>query len=287
MEAATLVFYSWLAAGTANAATTALLHPLDRLRVVQQLQAPPQGLWPTLRALSAPPVGVLRGLWLPGLRASIAREYLYSGPRIGCYVPLRDALERATGEGRASLGIKLLSGVATGVLGCVIANPIDVVKVRQMHAPGGALGAAALGALPRLYAQEGLAGLYKGLLPSSLRGAAMTVGQIVCYDAAKGHLAASGALPEGPAQHVCASLLAGLSATLLSAPFDVIKTRCMARADAHESIASVLRALWREGALPGSLFRGLLPSYLRQGPFMFLAMPLMEQLRAALGLPYV
>ena len=280
------IFCSWLAAGTANALTTSLLHPLDRLRVVQQLQTPPQGLWPTLRALSAPPLGLLRGLWLPGLQASIAREYLYSGPRIGLYVPVRDALVSLTGAGTTSLPVKICSGIVTGVLGCLIANPVDVLKVRQMHAPqahGGSLPALMAG----IHAREGMAGLYKGLLPSSLRGAAMTVGQIACYDAAKGHLVAARVAPDGPALHVAASLVAGLCATLLSAPFDVIKTRCMARADAHESVASVLRALWREGGLPRSLFRGLLPAYMRQGPFMFICLPLMEQLRAAMGLPYV
>lgn len=280
------LFASWLAAGTANALTSALLHPLDRARVLQQLagQQPPPTLRATLLGMRS---GGLAGLWLPGLQASMLRELLYSGPRIGLYVPVRDALEAALGSGggSGSVALKVLTGIGTGVLGCALSNPVDVVKVRLMARPEAF--ASTLGALPAILAAEGARGLYKGFVPSTLRGAAMTVGQIVCYDVSKQGLRDALALREGPALHVAASLVTGVCATLLSAPFDVIKTRAMACPDRQESIASVLRALHREGGLPGSLFRGIVPAYLRQGPFVFICMPLMEQLRAALGLGYV
>lgn len=278
-----VIFKSWLAAGTANAVTTSLLHPLDRLRVVQQLQAPARGFLRTLAEAHA--ASGLRGLWLPGLQASIYREYLYSGPRIGLYVPCRDALEALTGASKTSVALKVLAGVGTGLVGCLIANPVDVVKVRLMHSP--AAYPSTLAALPLIFRREGFLGLYKGLVPSTLRGVAITVGQIVTYDIAKGHLQHTHTLPEGPVQHVAASVIAGLCATVLSAPFDLIKTRAMASAEKQETVASVVRSLWREGALPGSLFRGIVPAYLRQGPFLFICLPLMEQLRAALGLPFV
>jgi solute carrier family 25 protein 34/35 len=276
------LFASWLAAGSANALTSALLHPLDRARVLQQLQP-----GPSLRAVL---LGVhqrsgLAGLWLPGLQASMLRELLYSGPRIGLYVSVRDAVDAAFGGSAGSVPLKVATGVCTGVLGCVLSNPIDVVKVRLMARPEAF--ASTLGALPAILAAEGARGLYKGLAPSALRGAAMTVGQIVVYDVSKQGLRGALALQEGPALHVAASLVTGACATLLSAPFDVIKTRAMACPERQESIASVLRALRAEGGLPGSLFRGLLPAYLRQAPFVLICMPLMEQLRAALGLGYV
>jgi hypothetical protein len=281
---------SWLAAGTANALTSALLHPLDRARVVQQLQRPPLPLRATFASMLAASGGsAFSALWLPGLYASMIRELLYSGPRIGFYVPVRDAVDAAlggaNGGGASGVALKVATGVCTGVLGCILSNPIDVVKVRLMRAPR-AYGST-LGAVPQIVAAEGVAGLYKGFVPSTLRGAAMTVGQITCYDVSKGELARALALPEGPALHVAAALVTGACATLLSAPFDVIKTRAMARADAHESVPSVLRALWREGGLPASLFRGIAPAYMRQGPFVLICMPLMEQLRALAGLGYV
>ena len=58
----------------------------------------------------------------------------------------------------------------------------------------------------------------------------------------------------------------------------------MAHAEGSATMASVLRAMAKEGALPGALFAGLLPAYLRQGPHMLICLPLMEQLRGLLGL---
>jgi len=50
------------------------------------------------------------------------------------------------------------------------------------------------------------------------------------------------------------------------------------------TMRSVLRALAAERALPGALFRGVLPAYLRQGPHALIMLPVMEKLRALLGL---
>ena len=53
------------------------------------------------------------------------------------------------------------------------------------------------------------------------------------------------------------------------------------------SMRLVLRQLAREGGLPLSLFRGILPAYLRLGPHALICFPLLERLRAAMGLDYL
>jgi solute carrier family 25 uncoupling protein 8/9 len=275
---------SWLAAGTANALTSALLHPLDRTRVVVQLSPTGPGLFSSLRAQFTH--GGFSALWLPGLSASILREYLYSGPRVGLYVPCRDMLASLGGIDPSSFLLKIATGVCTGTVSCVISNPVDVVKIRLMQNPSAYSGT--LSALPAILGAEGWRGLYKGLAPSTVRGAAITVGQISAYDIAKLELRTGLGMSEGPALHVTASLIAGVCAAVLAAPFDTIKSHAMVSSSTGkpQSTRDIARGILAQGG-PLALFRGVLPAYLRQGPHVLICLPLTEQLRGALGLKYI
>jgi len=224
------------------------------------------------------------GLWLPGLAPTIVREFLYSGPRAGFYVPVRDALI-ARGLGDASSApVKVASALITGSVSSLASNPIDVVKIRLMRDPRAYASTGA--ALRAIVAHEGARGLAKGLAPSVLRASSLSVGQLACYDIIKAELARSG-VREGAALHVSSALLTGVAAAFCAAPFDLIKARCMSASGSVETVRSVLRALAAERALPFGLFRGVHFAYLRQGPHALICWPVMEQLRAAVGLPPV
>ena len=67
--------------------------------------------------------------------------------------------------------------------------------------------------------------MMKGILPSTLRGACIAAGELATYDHAKTTIKQVLPGEEGPILHVVASLLTGLVATSVAAPFDLIKTR--------------------------------------------------------------
>lgn len=302
-----------MCAGVANCVTSSLLHPLDLAKVLMQTGGvtgvPAQahasgvaGAASAARALPPPPPtptlratlramwarGGVRGLFLPGLSASMARELTYSAPRVGAYVPVRNylAAQRLPGGDAAA---KVLAALSTGALAAALSNPVDVAKVRLMRDPSAhASVRAALAAIARA---EGRRGLYAGVGPSVLRGAAITVGQLAAYDAAKGALRGSSAggalLHEGAPLHIAASLVAGVVAALLAAPFDVVKARAQAAHPAarETAVAAAARALRAHGVR--GLFAGVAPAYLRQGPHVLICLPLLEQLRAAVGLDYI
>lgn len=291
------LFRQWLAGGLANALTSALLNPLDVAKTRMQTGGSPS-LRGNLASMWAG--GGLRGLFWPGLSASMTREMLSSGPRAGFYTPARDFFRAALAprgspsppaDGRDAAA-KVLAALATGTLGSVIANPVDVVKIRLMRDPQRY--ASLVGALGEIARSEGAAGLYRGLVPSTLRGACIAVGELATYDIAKSALrglarSADGDAEEGVTLHVAASLITGAVASVVAAPFDLIKTRAMSAgaAGASEralSVAAVVRALAAEGGFPLSLFRGVLPAYLRLGPHALICFPLFEQLRVLLGL---
>ena len=108
------VALQWLTGGSANAITSALLNPLDVLKT--QLQAKSctsngssggnRGMTSTMLSLIQRK-GIISGLFLPGLRESMAREMLNSGARAGFYVPIRNFVqdewgEKSPGETRSS-----------------------------------------------------------------------------------------------------------------------------------------------------------------------------------------
>ena len=219
------LFWSWLAGGLSNAATSALLNPLDVCKTRMQAVQPRLGLLKTAR-IAVREQGFVRGLLLPGLTPSIVREMLSSGPRAGLYVPVRDWAIATTGSHKDSLLMKLLAASACGVVGSVIANPVDVVKVRMMvksSSPSPSLSSG----LFMVWREEGIRGLYKGLSPSTLRACFIAAGELGTYDIAKTSLRGLFGQSEGMSLHVAASLVTGVVAAVVAAPFDVLKTRMM------------------------------------------------------------
>ena len=116
----------------------------------------------------------------------------------------------------------------------------------------------------------------------------MSAGELASYDIVKCGLRENlfdG--KDGVPLHVLSSLVTGCIAALVAAPWDLIKSRAMSSTGTPQTIPSVLRELSLEGGFPLTLFRGIVPSYLRLGPHALIAFPIFEQLRMALGLEYL
>jgi len=166
---------------------------------------------------------------------------------------------------------------------------------------------------------EGLAGLYRGYSANLLRNSLISCGEIVTYDVAKSAAVARGyegercggpggrgppgggggrgagatrgatsplplPLPraDGVALHLGSGLLAGLVATLLGSPADVIGTRVIAQEGRGGGLASVAAEMVRrEGFL--SLYQGFWPNFARIGSFNIVMWMGYEHLRGLLG----
>lgn len=267
----------WLAAGIGNAFTSSLLNPLDVAKT--RMQTNGGSLITTLR--SSWIEGGLRNIFLPGLAASILREFIYSGPRIGFYTPVRDFYAKQTGAVETPF-VKVAAALTTGAFSCVLANPIDVVKIRMQRNPQAY--SSTFAAIPAIVKAEGWFGLTKGIAPSTLRGMSLSVGQLAVYDIVKTAVRDGLGVNEGTQLYIMSALVTGVAASVLSAPFDYLKARTMAADGSRETMRSVLRTLSAQGKLPRALFTGVQPAYMRQGPHALICWPVMEKLRAVLGL---
>jgi solute carrier family 25 uncoupling protein 8/9 len=70
-------------------------------------------------------------------------------------------------------------------------------------------------------------GLYRGMMPNIARNCIINVGETVVYDAAKDGFISSGYLTDGIVCHFSSAVVAGITATLVASPVDVVKTRFM------------------------------------------------------------
>mmetsp|Transcript_7303 Transcript_7303/g.10875 ORF Transcript_7303/g.10875 Transcript_7303/m.10875 type:complete len:290 (+) Transcript_7303:13-882(+) len=284
------LFLDWASGGLANAISSSFLNPMDvsktRMQAEERLKKCPTrtGMFATIKNTYIE--GGIIGLWSPGLTASILREFLYSGPRAGFYVPVRNffSTQHHIFE-NDSFACKILAALCTGTFGALIANPIDVIKIRLMVKPQSypSIG----NAFYSIQKDEGIAGLYKGLFPSTLRGAFIAVGEIATYDQTKTILKKNFDLSEGLLLHSMCSLITGFVATTVAAPFDLLKTRSMnLKSSSSSGVLKMINSIIRdEGLLV--LFRGWLPAYLRLGPHALICFPILEQIRRAFGLEYI
>lgn len=194
-------------------------------------------------------------LWKYGLAASLLRDMSYSSIRLGLYPTFRHLFQPKEGivdsKGHvqdAGLARKVAASLLTGAMGSAIATPTDRVKI-MLQGEAGRIGSSGVyetglwkgrppsfsntaAAFIGLYREGGLRGMYKGTGITAVRAALLTAGQLASYDHTKFLLKEHEILEEGFALHMIGSLVAGLCATTLAAPADVIKTRLMNDRDA-------------------------------------------------------
>jgi hypothetical protein len=229
----------------------------------------------------------LRVLLTRGLAASLIREMTYSSVRMGLYDPVKALLTNNTDKD-PGLIVKILSGGMAGAVGSFVANPFDLVKIRQMAVlPGQSTPYRNFAhATVLIYKNEGgLKGLYRGVGVTVARAAVLTAAQLSTYDHTK-HLLINhtSIFKDNFYTHLISSLIAGFCTTVASSPVDVIKTRYMNAPSGFYSSAldCAYKTVKNEGVK--ALYKGFAPNYLRLGAHCMFALPLFEQLRRLFGL---
>jgi hypothetical protein len=230
-------FYGGLSCQTAACVT----NPIDVTKVRLQLQGELQKRAATSAPATVHYRGFLHGIYTiareegprglyRGLTPSLLREGSYSTIRLGAYDPVKEML----GSGQTGLDMplwkKIVAGGLSGSVGAAIANPTDLVKVRMqaMSLPTHQLAPNAapvptpkhqykntFDAFATIFRTEGLAGLYRGVGPTTQRAMILTASQLPSYDHSKHMLLASGWFHEGLLTHCSASIIAGMRAALL------------------------------------------------------------------------
>lgn len=226
-----------------------------------------------------------------GLVPGLHRQLLFTGLRLGLYDVIKGALASENEE--LSVSKKIAAALCTSAIGITFANPADLVKVRlqacehpkglsfRQQGHGTAIAdlelkpvyRSATEAYTKIVKEEGIKGLYKGYTANLLRNSIISATEMVSYDQAKGAILHAG-FADGIGVHLASGLTAGLTATVLGSPWDVIGTRLMAPGkasakDAPKQVTSlfpfIAHMLRTEGI--GSFYKGFVPNFARIGSF--------------------
>uniref|UniRef100_A0A7S3D7C3 Mitochondrial carrier protein n=1 Tax=Palpitomonas bilix TaxID=652834 RepID=A0A7S3D7C3_9EUKA len=228
----------------------------------------------------------LRGLF-KGAAPALLRQATYGGLRLSLYEPIKGAWKIVVqSDNDRSMVTKILSGCTAGALSSFICNPTDVVKVRMMADTANKYQsrryASTMTAFCTIWREEGLKGLYRGVGATTARAALVAGSELSVYDQAKVLLRDHGFRENRSSTHFLASMFAGLVATVVSSPADVVKSRLMnesAGARAYTGVIHCVQTSIRtEGIL--SLWKGFWPNYMRLGPHAVILFVTMEQLKA-------
>ncbi|CAL5031770.1 unnamed protein product [Urochloa decumbens] len=282
------VSLSSVSAAMAEAST----YPLDAVKTRLQLHRSPGGAGgggvSVIRVASelVRDGGVYRGF-----SPAVLRHLMYTPLRIVGYEHLRSTL--ASGGREAGVVEKALSGGISGIAAQVVASPADLIKVR-MQADSRLLSqgiqpryTGVADAFTKIIRAEGLLGLWKGVVPNAQRAFLVNIGELTCYDQAKHFIIHKQICDDNLYAHTMASVASGLSATTLSCPADVIKTRMMnqgkeGKALYRSSYDCLVKTVRHEGM--AALWKGFLPTWARLGPWQFVFWVSYEKLRRASGI---
>ncbi|KAK9315139.1 mitochondrial carrier domain-containing protein [Lipomyces starkeyi] len=274
--------YPFWYGGFASVVAAMCTHPLDLAKVRMQT-AEERG-----RSMMQTILHVFRNegffALYKGLSASILRQATYSTTRFGSYEKMKDWASGGS-DVTPPFYVILPMAMAAGWLGGAVGNPADIINIRMQNDM--ALDPThrrnyrnALDGLLRMTREEGPKSLFRGLHPNTTRGVLMTASQMVSYDEFKNVLVNHlGMDSKSIHTHFAASILAGLVATTVCSPVDVVKTRIMNEKERHQPAVVILKeAVRSEGIL--FAFRGWLPSFIRLGPHTIVTFIVLEKLKA-------
>jgi hypothetical protein len=243
----------------------------------------------------------MSALWRYGVKMSAFRELTYGGAQWGLYTPFKALF--GVEDDSPSMARKMGAGLLSGAVSSAFVTPVDRVMIKQFVESGRIHPATGVfttgfyaGTAPTyvgtadLFRQilrvDGLTGLYRGWEPTVARAALITMGLTVSYDTTKELAIKWDAMHEGAALHVVASVVSGVSASVLCAPPDIVKSRIMAAPEVYTRgpLHCAATIVSQEG-LRG-LYKGLFANISRLCPAVIVQMPIMEQMRRMAGLEY-
>ncbi|XP_063226227.1 dicarboxylate carrier SLC25A8-like isoform X2 [Bacillus rossius redtenbacheri] len=230
-----------------------------------------------------------------GLSAGLQRQMCFASVRLGFYDSFKNIyLRLLDGEKKVNGGVHVAacvaSGITTGALCVLIAQPTDVVKVRfqaqQRTTSGVKRYTSTMQAYRLIGREEGIAGLWKGTFPNVGRNAIINVSEIVCYDIIKNMILSHRLMDDSIPCHFTSAVFAGLCSTVMASPVDVVKTRYMnsAPGEYKGAIECAVRMFTQEGAQ--SFYKGFVPSFYRLVSWNVVLWITYEQLKRSVSYAY-
>ncbi|XP_043270136.1 mitochondrial 2-oxoglutarate/malate carrier protein-like [Venturia canescens] len=271
------VLVKFLIGGLAGSTGQIATHPLDVIKICMHTTHAPFFL--TTKDIFL--CSGYRGFYV-GLTAALLRQVTYSTTRLGIYGTMLDCLRERCGPLNYSTLIGL--GTIAGVVGAWVGTPADLVMVRMITDAKNPLGKQrcyrnAVVGLSTIFKDEGTLRLWRGAVPTMTRAAIVNGVQLATYSRTKIHLKDTNLFAEGMILQFCASMISSMVTCVASMPVDTAKTEIQSW-HSPKKPPGMWKVFVRMARTDGffSLWRGLVPYYLRAGPNTAITMITMDQL---------
>uniref|UniRef100_A0A5B6ZA59 EF-hand domain-containing protein n=1 Tax=Davidia involucrata TaxID=16924 RepID=A0A5B6ZA59_DAVIN len=278
-----------IAGGVAGAASRTATAPLDRLKVVLQVQ--------TTRAYIIP---AIKNLWKEGGFLGFFRGNGLNVMKVGpesaikfyAYEKLKNVIRDAREEDHGDIGTtgRLIAGGLAGAVAQTAIYPMDLVKTRLQTCACEGGKVPNLGKLSKdIWVQEGPRAFYRGLVPSLLGIIPYAGIDLAAYetlkDMSKTHVLHDS--EPGPlVQLGCGTISGALGATCVY-PLQVIRTRMQAqRSDTSAAYKGMSDVFWRTLQHEGfrGFYKGLFPNLLKVVPAASITYLVYETMKKSLDL---
>ncbi|KAI8849285.1 mitochondrial dicarboxylate carrier [Chytridium lagenaria] len=199
----------WWFGGAASMFSALCTHPLDTLKIRLQTSTVKVSLVrTTVDIVSKEGFMALYA----GVSASLLRQATYSTARFAVYDIIKAKLN-ANDKSASSQYKQLFAACVGGAAGGLVGSPADLTNIRMQND----------GKLP-IEKRRGYKNAFDGIYRIAIL---MTASQVASYDIIKQQMLATSFFKDNLITHFGASLSAGLIATTVCSPIDVLKTRIM------------------------------------------------------------
>ncbi|KAL5333474.1 mitochondrial carrier domain-containing protein [Aspergillus crustosus] len=275
---------AFFAGGIAGAVSRTIVSPLERLKILLQIQTVGRdeyklSIWQALKK-----IGKEEGWrgFMRGNGTNCIRIIPYSAVQFGSYNFYKKFAEPSPGADLTPIR-RLICGAAAGISSCVVTYPLDIVRTRL------SIQSASFAALKRESAGERLPGmfttmgfiykneggfpaLYRGLIPT-VAGVAPYVGlNFMTYESVRKYLTPEGDTSPSVLRKLLAGAISGGIAQTFTYPFDVLRRRFQINTMSnmgyqYASIFDAVRVIMAEEGVRG-LYKGITPNLLKVAPSM-------------------
>jgi len=273
------------AGGVAGAVSRTCVSPLERLKILYQVQ-PTQnlGIYESLRKM-----WVEEGFagYMKGNGTNVVRIFPYSAVQFAAYEWFAKVLKT---EGKPDLNPlqRLISGGLAGLTSVTATYPLDLVRTRLSVQTQDELKYKGIAnAFGTIIKEEGVLALYKGI-SATLLGVAPYVGlNFMVYETLKAYVKTNIQPQPSTVLLLCCGGISGAIAQTITYPCDVLRRKMQMQGfSSHHPVYrntwDCVQITWRTQSF-GGFYKGLVPNYLKVVPSISITFVVYENVKKMVG----
>ncbi|KAL8795033.1 MAG: hypothetical protein Q9195_002481 [Heterodermia aff. obscurata] len=273
------VFAAFLAGGVAGAVSRTVVSPLERLKILFQIQSHGRNEYKMSVGKGLAKMWREEGWrgFMRGNGTNCVRIVPYSAVQFGSY-----NFYKSVSIIREEIQVQLVCGGAAGITSVTFTYPLDIVRTRLsiQSASFATLSEETRRKLPGMWAtmvnmyktEGGFLALYRGILPT-VAGVAPYVGlNFMTYESVRKYLTPEGEKNPPAMRKLAAGAISGAVAQTCTYPFDVLRRRFQINTMSgmgyqYKSIWDAITVIISQEGVMG-LYKGIVPNLLKVAPSM-------------------